>query len=136
MTEGRAYGIFYSPCMRGRIQEALDRMKLAPDIGMPREMRFSIYEAADIREGAAILRADERPLIAIAREWEGKGANFFIRCTLPGAGNRDTANWMGDIFNILYSCSPVLGDFQNPIADVYFRNEAGAYVSKRLTDAQ
>lgn len=134
MTGGRAYGMFYSPCVQGGIRQVLDRMKLAPDINLPRQMMFDIYETMDIREGAAILRADEHPLIAIAQEWKGRGANFFIRCTLPGATNRHTAGWLGDIFNILYSCSPVLGQAKNPVADVYFMDEGGGYVSRRLTD--
>lgn len=135
MLKGRAYCFFQSPCTTERIEKALAGMKAAPDLNLPKRLDLSVDCISAAHSALWQMGAGADGTISgAATLWTGKGANYVTAAALPGASNHETANVLGDVFNILYSCSPVLGDAAKPIAEIVFRNDNGVYVSKLRMD--
>lgn len=138
---GRAYAFFQSPCTTQRIQRALDTMKAHPDMNIPQAMEMVADRIRPLkrvtRENAPVRPvALGGPLLEIAATWARKGANYAVESSLPEATSQETAGVLGDVFNLLYSCSPVLGRAVKPIVGIFFRNGDGAYVSKLSADTE
>jgi len=160
MALGTAYGFFrssyssvtVSKTLRDIRQGMLNGMKLEPEPGIPKELRldacaswyisngmkaetfaFDVASKLYLRTTISGFCADQK-LVAIAREWHGRGANYFIRAELPDASNERAADELGFVMNILYSGGLSIGrteDDPNPVMDVY-REKNGAYVSARI----
>jgi len=132
--QGRAYAFFQSPCTRERIVQALANMKAEPEMKLPRALGLEVVPLAKVCHGHPIVSEDaERPLLGLAILWQEKKANFFMKAVLAGQTDRQVAGIVGDIFNLLYSCTEILGPENKPVADVYFRY-GNAYVSKLSLD--
>ena len=131
---GRAYAFFHSPCTRERIIQALDRMKAEPETKLPNALGLHVVPLAEVCHGHPVVSEDvEKPLLALALQWQEKKANFFMKTALEGQTDKQVAGIMGDIFNLLYSCTEILGPGRVPIADIYYRIGSG-YVSKLEMD--
>lgn len=134
-NDGRAYGFFWSQSSGKRIREALRNMKAEPEVKIPEKMDFSLHHLNEVVAGlSGIGKYEGHKLLLIAREWKGKKANYMLKSILPEATNRETADILGDVFNLMYSCTEILGPQNKPIADIYFRLENGIYVSKNQVD--
>ena len=163
---GKAYGFFRSSCKVGNIdrtlkdirQGMLNDMKLEPEPNIPKELKLNVCGLSLISSGTEatgfVLDIETRlymkrtasptaprdmQLVIIAKEWETKGANFFMQAALPEATNEKAAGELAVVMNILYSGWVVVGRDENdpkPILDIYFRNVEGIYVSKLQLDVQ
>ena len=146
---GRAYCLFKSSeefskvkfsKANNRLQRALKGMKADPDIlvPIPQNLRVSLHNLDELIPKLSLLDCNGKktPLTLIAEKWQKKGADYLIKAVQPVASNHEVANNLGDIFNLLYGCTeiPYVDSREIPIADVYFRNENGIYVSKLQTE--
>jgi hypothetical protein len=161
MTAGIAYGFFKSPCgaeivgkaLREMRKGMLNGMKLEPDPNIPGALGMELYQLARIRRGAGIepvarspgigsppvqdrlrISFDDGDLVHRGRDLASKGANYFMRATLPDTTNESTTKELGVVMNILYSGCIIVGktdDDPNPIVEI-FREKNGVYVSARL----
>jgi len=142
-TAGKAYCFFKSAeeiskkgiePAKERIRQALARMKADPDLNIPQRVRFSLYNLGELVPKLSLFIRDSKktPLTVIAEEWKEKGADYLLKVVLPTATNRETADLAGDIFNLLYGCTEILyvNSRNIPVADIYFEQENGIYVSK------
>jgi len=144
---GRAYCFFKSsgevsgkgigPAKK-RIRQALANMKADPEVNLPQTARFSLYNLGELVPKLLLFTCDGKktPLTIITQEWQKKGADYLLKVALPGATNKETAGLTGDVFNLLYGCTeiPYVDSQEKPIADIYFRQENGVYVSKLQID--
>ena len=126
--EGKAYAFFKSHSPGKRIRQALENMKADPEARIPSGMQFSLHVM--IRTEDNLWEADKNELAAAAQKMRKKGANYLLKSVLADATNRETADILGDIFNLIYSCTEILGPEKIPVADIYFKQENGVYVSK------
>ncbi len=161
MAVGGAYGVFRSnrsslhlaKTLTDIRQGRLNGMKLEPEPNIPKELTLDVCALWPISRGMKAERfvfdaasgsylnvaisgfhADQQ-LVAIAQEWIGKGANYFIRATIPGATDAKIANAMISVMSILYDGGILAGRTEadpNLIVDVYYRKQDGSYVSARL----
>lgn len=145
MNTGRAYCFFKSSeefskrkfsRANNRLQRALKGMKADPDIlvPIPQNLRISLHRLGELVPKLSLLDCNGKktPLTLIAEEWQKKGADYLIKAIQPASTNRKVADDLAYVFNLLYGCTeiPYVNDKGIPVADVYFRNENGIYVSK------
>jgi hypothetical protein len=145
MAVGSAYGVFRAnhsslhlgKTLAGIRQGMLNGMKLEPEPNIPKELALDVCALWYISTGAKAaisgFQADKQ-LVAIAREWKDKGANYFIRAVHPGATNEKAAMELGFVVRIMYAglIIETTGADDRPIADVYYIKQDGSYVSARL----
>lgn len=145
---GRAYGYIKTQSQAPRVKQAFANMKAAPEEGIPANLGLAIAISREQPIGSSVFRDDKETqeifgtadkdetgqLLRISLEMGGKGANMMIVATLPESTNTETASELGQIFNLTYSCTEILGDAEIPVADIYFKDENGIFVSKLSVD--
>jgi len=146
-TVGRAYGFMKTSSSSPRIKQAFENMKADPEVKVPQDLRLTValcqtkpidssIHALEL-SGIFVTKDFEEigQLAQISVEMGKEGANCLITARLPEATHKKTADELGHVFNLLYSCTEIMvvDEREMPVAtDVYFKNGNGVYVSKRL----
>ena len=145
---GKAYGYIKTQSQVPRVKQAFANMKAAPEEMIPPNLGLTVAISGKRPIDSSVFRDQEEThetfgtmdndevaqLIKISLEMGGKGANMMIIATLPESTNTETASELGQIFNLTYSCTEILGDSEIPVADIYFKDENGIFVSKLSVD--
>jgi hypothetical protein len=145
---GRAYGYIQTQSPASRVRQAFANMKAAPEEMISEALELAVALSQKMPIGAAAFKgpkkaggifgtADEgeiAQLVRISLEMGKQGANMIIVAALPNATHQETAVDLGQIFNLTYSCTEIMGEAEVPVADIYFKNEMGIYVSKLTSD--
>ncbi len=142
---GKAYGFLQTNSSAQRIRQAFGNMKTESDrldrSNAPESERLKIPQELDIVVHAPfhetmllqIFGADATEISKLLRTsagMKGESANCMVEAVLPEVTDREAAAELGYILNLMYSCTEIMGDAEIPIADIYFRNDKGIYVSK------
>ncbi len=146
---GIAYGFLQTSSKAERIKQAFHNMKADPEVMVPQNLvlavGFSHTAPIDasfhgLGEPTRIFGVSDSDdlgqLLRISVEMGKKGANCVVRVHLPDATHEKAAGELGHVFNLMYGCTEIMGDAEKPVADIYFKNEAGIYVSVLPTQAQ
>ncbi len=139
---GTAYAVFKCtdprpvPAQVERFKEALGNiMAVHEETMIPPETSFSVLTVPE----AKVAFRGEGALVEHICRMEGEGAGLVIRSSLPGAPNVDAARDLGDVLNMLYGGTELFeaesGGRERLIADIFFEDKGGRYVSKIEFDA-
>lgn len=129
-TLGRAYAFIRSEKSITKIRHELLKLKAGPSGPMPRTVMLMAYPLAEVRKGTAvILGPRENGVYVKAEEFRKYGANYFIRLLLPTATNLDAAGTLEGCFNLEKFRLEVFGREAAPLAETYFKDDHGVYVS-------
>lgn len=144
---GLAHGFLQTPSTAKRIKQAFQNMKAEPEVGIPKNIDLFVGFSQTAQIDSSILQSgdsskifgisdpdDIAQLLWISVKMGGKGANCIVRATFPDAANKETALELGQVFNLMYGCTEILGEVEKPVADIYFKNESGIYVSTLKTN--
>jgi len=148
MTIGRAYGIFKSRYAYGGIISKLADKRPAwrhqalqgmHESLSKRGIRYGIYSTTEVGEGTDIVKEGGQPLAAIAREWEGRGANYLLKLSMQDSTNGHAADELQSLFGALCSepgavpsSAPFLEKMGNARATIYFRGEGDDYTFRLM----
>jgi hypothetical protein len=137
---GRAYGIFKSRCAEGGIVTNLETMRPSwrHELLLPlrepitrTETRYVLCHTTDVKEGGAIIKEVDEQLSAIALEWQGRGANYVLKLSVPGSTNEKTAGELQAFLSALNSeCLPLIEKIENAVAAAYFMEDSGLYTCR------
>jgi hypothetical protein len=137
MTPGLAYGIFKSQCAQRGITSRLERMyKCCDEVQPLREphmktaTRYRLHETVDVKDGTSIVKEGGQQLVAIAREWTGKGANYMLKLSIPDNTNEKTADDLLAFLGALCKPGPLIDKIGENHGAVYFREESGSYTCR------
>jgi len=144
---GLAHGFLKTDSSPKRIVQAFRNMKADPEVGIPRKLDLSVglsqkaHLTLSITQSGKISEIfglndpeDLGQLLWISVKMGIQGANCIVRAVFPDAVNKQTALELGQVFNLMYGCTEILGEIEKPVADIYFKNEAGVYVSTLETN--
>ncbi len=144
---GLAHGFLKTSSSPQRIVQAFQNMKAEPEVGIPRNLDLTVGLSQKFRITCSILQSknfseifglsdpdDIGQLLWISVKMGIDGVNCILRATFPDAANKKTALELGQVFNLMYGCTEILGEIEKPVADIYFKNEAGIYVSTLETN--
>ncbi|MBU0527226.1 MAG: hypothetical protein ABH983_02705 [Candidatus Micrarchaeota archaeon] len=144
---GLAHGFLKTGSSPQRIIRAFQNMKADPEVMVPKNIDLIVGFSQIAPIGASIFGSknsfgifgvsganDISQLLRISVKMGIEGANCIVRAVFPDAANKKTALELGQVFNLMYSCTEILGEAEMPVADIYFKNEAGIYVSTLKTN--
>jgi hypothetical protein len=144
---GIAHGFLQTSSPPQRIIQAFRNMKAEPEVGIPKSIDLIVGFSQAAPIDASLFGSENHSrifgvsdangigqLLRISIEMGKKGANCVIQAIFPGALHKQTALELGQVFNLMYSCTEILGEAEKPVADVYFKNENGIYVSTLKTN--
>ncbi len=82
----------------------------------------------DVKAGAKIIIDAGQQLLGIAREWEGRGANYVLKVSVPNSTSWKAAHelqtFLGDLCK---GPEPVVEKIGDAMAAVYFMEGSGTY---------
>jgi len=139
---GSAYGFLKTGSAPKRISEAFRNMKAEPEVMVPANLELIVAFSHKVPINASFHglkgpsqvfgldnAGDLSQLLKVSVKMGEKGANCVIRAIMPEVSGEQTARELGHVFNLMYSCTEIMGDAQKPVADIFFKNEDGIYVS-------
>lgn len=140
---GSAYCFFRSRLEEGGIVRKVEekrpgwRTELSQTLREPLARitpRYRIYHTTDVKPGAKIVVDAGQQLLAIAREWEGRGVNYVLKLSMPDSTSWKAAEELQTFLSALRSESvPVIEKIGNGMAVVYFRAEdSGTYTYRMI----
>jgi len=95
MKTGRAYGFFYYNGKKS-ILEVLPQIREVTKT--PSELTLDLVEGADNLD-----TENDSALVEIVQQAKRQHMSHVLRATLPGIGNRRTANFLGNVMNGIYT---------------------------------
>jgi len=157
---GMAYGFLKTESSASRIKKAFGNMKAEPEVMVPRDLDLCVAFLRLKSASGSFGGKENRPQIDVAIEADviphftemltnigedpqlleitAKMAEGCVNCIipaiLPDATNKKAADELGHVFNLMYSCTEIMGNAEIPVVDIYFKNEEGIYVSKLDVD--
>lgn len=129
-TIGKAYAFIHSERNITAIRQELNRFRLSPLSPLPRSAMLMAYPLGEFRKGSMLILSPKECGICIPAEaWRRRGANYFLRLLLPSTANADAAGVLGSCLAAESLRLEVFRREANPLAEVYFRDDHGIYVS-------
>lgn len=131
---GKAYAFFHAECGAAAIRYELNRMKVDPDVSMPKDLRVFAYPINEMRRNMMVVN-NERELLALSAEWVSRGANHFMKMFLPHAANQQVAATMARMFELMALDNRVIRVEGPKVMGVLFRDETGKFVENSQSGA-